>query len=172
MATIPDLLRLLFASFPASGGDSEAQLAAYALALDGHDMRDVETAVRKLVRGEYDWHNPAFAPSSAVLGSAVIQERDVRLLSERRAKLRQPALPPPDIEKTPEQRERARQMMQEFVERQAAIEASNQADTYEARRRQFECTNARFKPDLSDHAVMERLLGYSTGSPESEEHAA
>lgn len=166
------MLRLLFASFPASGGDSEAQLAAYALALDAHDMRNIETAVRKLVRGEYDWHNRAFAPSSAVLGAAVIQERDARLVSERRSQLRQPALPPPDVVKTPEQRARALRLMQEFVETQAAIEASNAADTYQARRERFQRANARFKPDMSDQAVMERLLGYSTGSPESEEHAA
>lgn len=172
MATIPDLLRVLFSTFPASGGDNEAQVAAYALALDGHDMRDIETAFRKLIRGEYDWHNRAFAPSSAILGSAVIQERDARLVSEKRSQLRQPALPPPDVAKTPEQRERALRLMNEFIETQAAIEASNAADTYQARRERFQRANARFKPDMSDAAVMERLLGYSTGSPESEEHAA
>ena len=172
MATIPDLLRVLFSTFPASGGDNEAQVAAYALALDGHDMRDIETAFRKLIRGEYDWHNRAFAPSSAVLGSAVIQERDARLVSEKRSQLRTPALPPPDVVKTPEQRARALAMVNQFVAQQTELVEGETSEQTKRRQERYAKVNARFKPDLSEAAVMERLLGYSTGSPESEEHAA
>lgn len=172
MATIPDLLRVLFSTFPASGGDNEAQVAAYALALDGHDMRDIETAFRKLIRGEYDWHNRAFAPSSAILGSAVIQERDARLLSEKRAQLRYPALPPPDVVKTPEQRARALAMVNQFVAQQSELIEGETSEQTKRRQERYARVNARFKPDLSEAAVMERLLGYSTGSPESEEFAA
>jgi len=135
-------------------------------------MRDIETAVRKLVRGEYDWHNRAFAPSSAILGSAVIQERDARLFSERRSQLRQPALPPPDVVKTPEQRARALAMVNQFVAEQTELIEGETSEQTKRRQERYAKVNARFKPDLSEAAVMERLLGYSTGSPESEEFAA
>lgn len=165
------MLRLLFASFPASGGDSEGQLAAYAMALDGHDLRDIETAIRKLVRGEYQWHNQAFAPSSAILGSAVSGERNRRLESERRQNMRESlALPAPTIEHTPEQRERAKAMVEQFVADQQRIAGDDQ--TEQKRRDQFAKVNAYFMPEQSERAIAERLLGYSTGSPESEEHAA
>ena len=87
-------------------------------------------------------------------------------------KFARPALPPPDVVRTPEQRARALEMVNQFVAQQAELIEGETSEQTKRRQERYAKVNSRFKPDLSDHAVMERLLGYSTGSPESEEFAA
>lgn len=164
--TIPDLLKLLFSTFPpASSGEQETQLEAYALALDGHDVRDIEAAVHKLIRGEVAGHNPSFAPSAAMLGSVVRERMNDRLDSEHRR--RPPALPKPDVVRTPESMARVAAMTKRAVEGLAS--AMLTVDAADARRRQKfqDRVQARFDPQ-SEREMAERL-GYSLADPRDDE---
>lgn len=108
----------MFSTYPRSDTtDRKSQVAAYALALEGHDPRDVEAAIRKLMRGEVDWHNAEFPPSAPLLGTVVIACRDERLDREARDRTyRQPQLRAPDVEPpTPESRARVKAMVDGFV---------------------------------------------------------
>jgi hypothetical protein len=114
MTDLPRQLQMLFATVPPRAGDDvSAQLEAYAVAIDGHDLRDIDAAIRRLLRGEVAGHNPSFAPSAALLGKVVGQCMTDRLDSERRA--RKPALPPPAIERSPESIARVRALTEKAV---------------------------------------------------------
>lgn len=88
-----------------------AQIEAYGMALDGHDVRDIESAVRRFIRGEVAGHNPTFCPSAAKVGATVRQCMAERLDSENRERMKRPQLPPPDIEKTPAERKRVKDLV-------------------------------------------------------------
>lgn len=116
--TIPNLLKLLFSTFPPlPSEDGDAQLAAYAVAVNGHDIRDIEQAVHKLIRGEVAGHNPSFAPSAALLGAVIRERMNWRLDAEKR---RNPVLMKPDIVHTPESRARVKALVEETARRLSA----------------------------------------------------
>lgn len=104
---------MLFATFPAQPGDLTAQLEAYGIALEGHDRRDIAAAVRRFIRGEVDGHNQSFPPTASKLGGVTRSCMIERLDAERRQRLKTPALPPPDVRKTPEQRARVKAVLEE-----------------------------------------------------------
>ncbi len=166
MTTIPNLLKLLFSTFPPPPSeDGDAQLAAYALALDGHAEQDIEAAVRKLIRGEVPGHNQSFAPSAAMLGSVVIERRNHRIDIESRSFVRN-QLPAPSIERTDESRARVAAKLQEGL---VGLATTMLTPDVEAERRRQEHTSkvfARFDPK-SDREALERL-GYSTGNSDVE----
>jgi len=161
------LLKILFATFPPQTGDLQSMLEAYEMALDGHDEADVETAVRRFIRGEVEDHNANFAPTAAKLGEAVRAAMNARLDHEHRH--RKPVLPPPDVEKSPESRARVAAMVAGVVERTA--EQLRTDDAAKAKSAQWAKTNARFMPDQGEDAMHERL-GYSVGDPEDDRDAA
>jgi hypothetical protein len=113
--TIPHQLKVLFSTFPPQPGDLAAQIEAYGIALEGHDPRDIEAAVRRFIRGEVDGHNQSFPPTASKLGGVVRQCLAERLDSEHRARMAQPQLPPPDIEKTTEGRQRVRALTEKAI---------------------------------------------------------
>lgn len=167
MTTIPNLLKLLFSSFPPPPtDDADAALASYVLALDGYDLRDIEVAVKRLIRGEVPAHsNKAFAPTSAVLGAAVIEARNKRLESESRGYVRN-QLPPPTVERTDESRARVLAQMQQFT----ATNGEAERIAEDARREGWAKVNARFDADLAAMPVSDRLkrLGYTTGDSDAD----
>lgn len=108
------LISLLLASFPAfQSGDAEAAVAAYALVIADAMPQDVEPGIRILLNGQYPGHDGRFAPSAPILASAIRMAMERRIDRERMA--RKPMLPPPDIEKTDESRERVRKMTEQVV---------------------------------------------------------
>lgn len=159
--TIPDLLKLLFSTFPpASSGDTEAQLAAYAIAIDGHDLRDIEAAVHRFIRGEVAGHNPSFAPTAASLGAAVIERRNHRLDAESRNYVRN-QLPAPTIERTPESRERVAAKLREGIANLANAMLTEDAEVAHRRAAHRSKLFARFDPQSEREAAAR--LGYSVG---------
>lgn len=162
------LLKLLFATFPPQTGDLQAMLEAYDLALEGHDERDIETAVRRFIRGEVAGHNANFAPTAAKLGEAVRAAMNDRLDHEHRHK--PPPLPPPDIEKTPESRARVAAMVNELIERTAAQNRTDDAAKIKAA--QWAKTNARFTPDMDPDAMRQRLMPYASGDEDGDRDVA
>lgn len=167
------LCSLLLGSFPSfSSGDAEAALAAYELVMSQADERDLQPGFMILINGEYPGHDGRFAPTAPQLATAIRMARDKRLESERRDQMRWPRLPPPDIEKTPEQRERARAKLEAFIQSVGAVDAHRNAEQIAAAKERWEKTNARFQPPMDDASVAHRLLGYEVGAPESDENAA
>lgn len=103
---------MLFSTFPAPAGNPDAQRAAYALALKGHEAIDVEAAIMRFIRGEVEWHNKAFAPSASLLGGEVNACRNERLESARRARPVPSA--PPSVGHSPDSRDRVRALVKQF----------------------------------------------------------
>ena len=158
MATIPELLELLFSTLPPPKGtaDMTTQIRAYGMALDGHDIRDIEAAVRSLIRGEVDWHNGAFAPSAPLLGAAVREAMYARLERERREKpYVAPALASPDRdEPTPEEKARVKALLEGFLKGQ---NVTPQDDPLATRRQAFAASNARFDQERESEDLLKRL---------------
>jgi hypothetical protein len=163
------LLKLLFATFPPQTGDLAAMMDAYDLAIEGHDPRDVDAAVRKFVRGEVEGHNPSFAPSAALLGSAIRKCMNDRLDSDRRAQ--RPALPRPDIPKTDESRERVRALAAKEIARLASDMRTDDARRDSERKQFMGRVNERFYPEM-DEKAMKRRLGFVAGDPEGDADVA
>lgn len=145
------LLKLLFATFPPQTGDLVAMMQAYEMSLSGHDKRDVEAAVNRLVRGEVPEHNPSFAPSASLLGAVVRKCMNDRLDSERRA--RKPALPPPDVVRTPESRERVRRLAEEAIRKLGGTMRTEDAERDKRMADLTKRTQERFDPPQDDWAM-------------------
>lgn len=169
------LCSLLLGSFPTfSSGDGEAALAAYEVVMRAADERDLQPGFMVLLNGEYPGHDGRFAPTAPQLASAIRIARDKRLESERYDKLRHPRLPPPDIEKTPEQMARAKAQLQEFINSVGTAEAEKSVEAIDASKARWERVNTRFNPPQDDASLTDRLnlnrdrQGYDIGSPESD----
>jgi hypothetical protein len=166
MTTIPDLLKLLFSTFPPlPSDDTDAQLAAYSIAINGHDMRDIEGAVRNFLAGAAPGHNPAFLPSAPLLGSEVRRVMNLRLDSEARDRARRPALPPPLIEHTPESQARVKAKAAELIASLASLSRTDDAAKIKADR--WAKTNDRFHPDMDQEAMRQRL-GFTVGDQDED----
>lgn len=169
---IPDLLKLLFSTFPPPPtGTAEAQLAAYALSLEGCDERDIEAAVRNFLAGSAPGHNPAFVPSAPLLGAEVRRVMNLRLDSEARTRASRPALPPPDIERSPESRERVRRLMEQTTRRMGEAMQTEDAAADKRRKQTYVRVHDYFAPDMTEDAMLKRL-GYEVGDNEGAADAA
>lgn len=145
--SIPHQLKVLFSTFPQQPGDLAAQIEAYGIALEGHDPRDIEAAVRRFIRGEVDGHNQSFPPTASKLGGVVRRCLADRLDSEHRERMSQPQLPPPEIPKSRESRMRVLQKTEETVQHLSDLM-------------------------LTEDAKRSRGARYSVGSPEADDAAA
>lgn len=156
----------MFSTYPRSDTtDRKSQVAAYALALEGHDPRDVEAAIRKLMRGEVDWHNSEFPPSAPLLGTVVIACRDERLDREQRQRrYNQPQITARQEEHSPESRARVKAMVDGFVKGTAKLMQTDDAAAHEAGHAKLvEKTQKRFDPPQYARALNERLVGRNYG---------
>lgn len=146
-------------------------LRRYLEAVSGFAPELVEAAVSICMAGELPGYDGRFAPTPPQFATAC------RLAAERKARrdyvdgVTRRRLPPPPIERSPASRERVRDMVARFSQGQMAsnAEADEAAST---RAKVMAKANEVFRPDMSADAVMRRLMGYSLGSPESEENAA
>ena len=163
MSTPSHYLKLLFSTFPQQSGDLAAQVEAHAMALDGHDLRDIKAAVERFIRGSVSDHNPNFAPSAPLLGKVVRQCMNDRLDHERRTN------PPRMIEHHEVEKSLPESGRAAFVKRELARAGVMLPD-----KRSPDAMKP-FKygrdPDMSAEAVSRRL-GYSVGDPEGDEAAA
>lgn len=163
-----EIIRLL-ASWPSAAGEGDEQLRSYLLAVDDYPFCDVENAIVNLIKGNAPGVNPAFLPPPPVVGSECRRVMNIRLESERRDKLRQPALPPPDIAHSAEDRAKVKAKIEAFLADQQAAPTDQAA--VKRRNEIWAKTNARFTPDMSPEAVRKRL-GFEVGDPEDEADAA
>jgi hypothetical protein len=152
--TITSLLSLLFSTFPPQQGDVKAQMAAIAIAVDGYDVRDIEAAVRAIVRGETDWHNKTWAPSAALLSTEIRKRMDRRLRLEQYDR---PRLPPPDVPKSAASRDRVLARMAETVGHLDAVMSADDVEQLAASVARAKRVAARFAPDQDPDAMAKRL---------------
>lgn len=171
-----DIKRLLSA-FPATNsGDPTLVLHNYLTAVADFPTDFVSDAVTMFIKGEVPGHDGRFVPTAPMVATAC------RLVAEKvaRAKylegLKAPRLPALDIERTDEQRGRARALMQQAVDNLAAGTALESATELEASKVRWEKTNARFQPEMTDRAIEERLLKrrprYTVGDPDGDRDIA
>lgn len=153
---------------PTSGVDPAQALHNYLMVAEDYDADLVEEAVTLYVKGLMPGFDGRFAPTPPMLATGCRKAAENRQRAAYFAGLVRPALPPPDIEKTPEQRERAKAKVAEFL---ASLDApDSDVETVKRRNAQFAKTNARFMPDMSDEAVKARLMKgtrYSVGDGEA-----
>jgi len=166
---LKDIKRLLSA-FPPIPGDPALVLHNYLMAVDDWAADFVEEAVTLYIKGNVPGFDGRFAPTAPMLATGC------RLANERHARQRYldglsvPKLPSPTIEHTPEQRARAKAQVDAFVAAQDAVTLG--AEETKAQNERWAKVNARFDPPQDDASIMERLMGYSVGAPESDDAAA
>lgn len=146
-------------------------MRVYFDAVISYETQDIEVAVTNLLSGAAPGHNPAYAPPAPLVAAEVRRVMNLRLESAHRERMRRPALPPPEIEHTPEQRARIKDLV-----RQAAANLSSISKTDDQRREieiaeRWQRVNSRFVPDLSEQAISQRL-GFTAGDRDGEEDAA
>ena len=147
-------MQMLFATFPPQAGEIDAQMAAYAMAVDGYDIRDIDAAVRAIVRGETDWHNKTWAPSAALLSTEIRKRMDRRLRLEQYDR---PRLPPPDVPKSAASRGRVLARMAETVGHLDAVMSADEVEQLAASVARAKRVAARFTPDQDPEAMAKRL---------------
>jgi len=165
------LISLLLGSFPAfQSGDAEAAIAAYQYILRDTDERDLEQGVSILINGLYPGHDGRFAPTAPQLATAIRMARDKRLDSDRRTTMRLP--PPPEKIVTEEERARVKARFEALLADVVKQEKIEDEARVQRERERFARVNKRFDPPQDDASIMERLMGYSVGAPESDDAAA
>jgi hypothetical protein len=138
---LADINRLLSGYPPGNWTDPEQALRSYLLAVDDYPAQDVEAAVVALIKGVAPGVNPGFLPPPAVVGAECKRQNNLRCEREARDKRLHPALPPPDVERTPESRARVKAMIDQTV---ANLAAKSLDDPVERHRRRIAKTNERF----------------------------
>lgn len=123
----------------------------------GFDPALVEEGVEICLTGRLPGYTGQFAPTPPMFASACRLAADHFARQRYVDKFATPALPPPDVVKTPEQRARALAMVDQFVAQQAELIEGETSEQTKRRLERYAKVNARFKPDLSEAAVMERL---------------
>lgn len=163
----------LFSTYPQFGGrndgafDRIAAAKVYFEAVAIFEAGDIEQAVENFLTGAAPGHNPAFAPPAPLVGSEVRRVMNLRVESEARARRFRPALPAPDIVHTPEERERVRLKVEALKASIAERTGDDEAATEKQRRSNFAKVHERFRPDMDEDAVLERL-GYTVGDADGE----
>lgn len=119
---------------------------------------DVEAAVEAILTGSAAGINPNFAPPAPAFAGECRRQMNLRLRRDELERLARPALPPPDIEKTPEAMERGRAIMDAAIASLTAMNESESAEAIAASKARWEKVNARFAPEMSDEAINARLM--------------
>lgn len=110
-ASPADALRALFAAWPSDKGEGTGFAEAYIIAIQGYSLKAIDSAVRRIIRGEADDIDRRFLPSPAQLGN----------LAGRMEKLYEPVTPrqalpaPVRPEPTDEERQRVAERVRQWV---------------------------------------------------------
>lgn len=112
-ASPADALRALFEAWPSDKGEGTGLTEAYILAIEGYSLAAIESAVRRIIRGEADDIDPRFLPSPAQVGNLVAHMEKV-LAPPKPVK----TLPAPgDLPKTEESKRRVAEMARNWSSR-------------------------------------------------------
>lgn len=155
---LKEIQRLLSAFPDTMRGDPTLLLHNYLTAIEDYTADTVSDAVDMFLRCEIPAFDGRFAPTAPVLASGCRFAAEKAARANYLSRLAAPKLPPPQIEHTPEERERIRAMAREAAATLASPAAEHEAEIA-ARKEQWARVNARFAPDLSEEALAQRLLG-------------
>ena len=156
-----DQISRLLASWPSQAAvDGDEQLRSYLLAVEDYHIIDVESGIDGLIKGTAPGQNPNFLPPPAAVGSECRRQMNLRL--DREHRMAKPALPPPDIERSPESRDRVKALVDAAVRNLTAATLDEHAARDKRVKALFDRTNDRF----------DRERGFSVGDPEDEADAA
>lgn len=162
-----DIQRLL-AAFPPISGDAALILHNYLMAVEDYAADDVEAAVTMYIKGTIPGFDGRYVPTAPMLATGCRKVIEERSRKSYYASFNAPRLAPPDIEKTDEQRARARAKMQQAIDNLSSATALDSAEALDASKARWEKVNTRFAPDMSEEAIMERLVrkerGWTTGN--------
>lgn len=165
-------IQRLLSNFPPVAGDIQQVVGNYLAAVDGWSYDDVTMAVDLYVKGQMPGFDGRFAPTPPMLVSGCRKAAEIKARDRYLRKVATPQLSAPDIVHTPEERARVKAKVQRFIEQQNEMAIAGDESETKRKAMGWAKVNARFNPDMSDDALMARLMGFSVGSPESEENAA
>ena len=137
--------------------DRMERIKVYFDAVVMYDERDVEAAVDAILDGSAPGINFNFAPAAPAVGAECRRRMNLRLDSEHRAKMARPALPPPDVERTPEARARVKAMVDKALGNLKSVTADEDAATAQRKAEMWAKTNARFNPSADEAEMAARL---------------
>lgn len=165
------IINRLLACFPATAsGQGDDVVDGYLIGLSDIPLDFIAHAAKRFLGGQVPGQHSAFPPSPAQLATEARGLWYQELDRHRRDRL---ALAPPEANDIPDdERERVRAGFEKLVADMAERARTEDAAAEQRTRQQLAKANKYFMPDMSDAAVMERLMGYSVGSPESEEMSA
>lgn len=166
-ATIAAALDKLFRTYEKSDRNADpgdlarermAKAKVYFEAVDPYEAQDVNRAVSDFLSGDVPagW-NLAYPPSAPQVGSAVRRAMEARLDRENRARRLRPALPAPDVVKSPESRAKVAAMVAGVVSNLSASMLTEEAAQAKRRAELQTRVDDRFLPDDSPEAMQERL---------------
>lgn len=128
----------------------------------------VEAGVTILIKGLLPGFDGRFAPTAPMLATACRKAADDAARKRYLDGLNAPRLPPPEIQKTDDQRARACAKMQQAIDNLSAGTALESAEALAAEKARWGKVNVRFAPDMSEDAIMDRLVrkgrGWTTGN--------
>ena len=153
-----ELARLFSAFPPLSNVDPDETLRRYFEAVEDFNAYDLETAVTLYIKGAVPGFDGRFAPTPPMLANGCRQAAEMRQREAYLASFNASRLAAPTVEKTAEQMERGRALMEAAVQRLASMNESESAEAIAASKARWEKVNARFAPDMSDEAIKERLM--------------
>ena len=172
---IATALERLFRTYQQPGAGEEAlrdrieRAKVYFDAVAPYEIVDIEQAVANFLSGSAPGINPSFQPPAPAVGAECRRCMNLRLDSEHR--MRQPALPPPDLEKSPESRARVKAKVAELISRLADDQRTEDAAAAKRRADMQKRVDERFAPDPSPGATLQRL-GFEVGDRDGHEDAA
>lgn len=162
-----ELARLFSAFPPLSNPDPDETLRRYFEAIEDFPAGDLETAVTLYITGKVPGFDGRFAPTPPMLATGCRIAAEMRQREAYLKTFSAPRLPAPVLQKTPQERQSVREKMAAAIDNLAASMALQEVEAMEASKARWERTNERFHPDMSDDAIMERLIrkrGYWTGN--------
>lgn len=151
-------IQKLLSAFPAQAGDGAELLRRYLEVAEDYHADDVETSVTLYLKGAVPGFDGRFAPTPPMLANGCRQAAEMRQREAYLKSFNAPRLAAPTVEKTAEQMERGRALMEAAVQRLTSMNESESAEAIAASKARWEKVNARFAPDMSDEAINARLM--------------
>lgn len=163
---------MLFAAFPASSrADDLLAVKTYLTVLEPFSTEAVRRSVQQFITGKVPTHDGRFVPSAAELARNVDQWHTVlcQIEENRKALPLASGIMQVDFGHGPIDMSKLSLAEQDEVLRTGR---APQITIGPVAARLQALTDHRLRPDMSEAAVQQRLMGYSVGVPESDENAA
>ncbi len=165
-AKVAQALDRLFRTYPSfqAGEAADEALRVYFEAVEPYQTGDILDAAQNFITGTAPGVNPSFAPPAPAVAAECRRVMNLRLESEARSK--KPALPPPDVVKSAESRERVRLAAAGLISSLAEQARTEEASKVHDRKSWQDRMDNRFAPDQSEDRMRLRL---NIGDPEGDE---